>query len=151
VPAEGANAPALAQAPKEVHDLLQQYYAAFSKRDWQGAAACFWEGAIISTIGLRGNENSAEPVKVIIHPARNFFEALANNESTLEPVVGQFAGAPLVQRSGDVVQAWCRYESQYGPENEKMSWRRYDSVVLIKHQEVWKISSLVQSHSVEVP
>lgn len=145
---DNATPPALATAPKEVLELLDRYYLAFSTGQWEVARQCFWDGATFTSVRSPG---SNEPVKVLIKPAREVFDEFVSGNRTLEAVDGHLAGKPQVLRTGDVSHAWCRYEAKYGTPTDAMSWRRIDSVTLVMHEDVWKIAHLVQSRSVDLP
>jgi hypothetical protein len=149
-PAAGDNGgpPALATAPKEALELLDRYSAAFSAGQWEVAAQCFWEGATFTSVRSPG---TGEPAQVLIRPAREVFDEFISRKRVLESVEGKLVGKPLSLRTGDVSHAWCRYEAKYGTPTDAMSWRRIDSVTLVLHEDVWKIASLVQSRSVDMP
>jgi hypothetical protein len=146
----------LANGPPEVLELLRRYYTAFSAGDWATAADCFWEGAGFGSVRSRTNDEKDIPGEepqpvVLILPAKTVFDEFIAGTRVLEPVTGKLAGTTQILRTGDVAHAWCRYEATYGPEGEKMTWHRYDSVQLVMHENVWKISSLIQSRSVDKP
>jgi hypothetical protein len=146
--ADNANPPALATAPKEVLELLDRYYLAFSTGQWEVARQCFWDGATFTSVRPPA---PGEPVQVMIRPAREVFDEFVSGKRMLEAVDGHLAGKPQVLRTGDVSHAWCRYEAKYGTPTDAMSWRRIDSVTLVMHEDVWKIAHLVQSRSVDLP
>ena len=103
---DNANPPALATAPKEVLELLDRYYGAFSTGQWELARQCFWDGATFTSVRSPG---PGEPVQVLIRPAREVFDEFVSGKRVLESVDGHLAGKPQVLRTGDQVGAWAEW------------------------------------------
>jgi hypothetical protein len=138
--------PAPPPPPQDVVDLIDRYYLAMDARDWKAAGDCFWSGATITRLRA---PSEGQPTQVLVLPSSEVFRRFeAGEEGPLEGVRGGLDDDPVVQFSGNVAQAWCRYAGRYQrEEGDEMRWTRYDSLALVQHDKVWKIAALVQGLS----
>ena len=151
-PSEAAppqEAPAGDPLRAEVRGVLAAFYAAYNAREWKRARTHFWDGATITDVRLVEDH----PIPVVqVSSVAEFFEELARvREAGAGGFEGRLEGEPEVRTAGNVAQAWCHFRASFGGPQESMSWRRVDAFTFVLHEGTWKIASLAQSSSSDVP
>jgi hypothetical protein len=134
--------------PPGVITIVERYYDRMDARDWSAARECFWDDATITRLRAPGE---GQPTRVLVLPAQEVLRRFeAGEEGPEESVRGGLDGPPVVNASGTVAQAWCRYVGRFlREEGDESRWTRYDSLVLVQHDKVWRIAALVQGLSQE--
>lgn len=133
----------------EVRGVLEAFYAAYNAREWKLARTYFWDGATITEVRIRDDQPTPG---VSVSSVAEFFDELSQ-EGAAGPLGfrGSLEGAPAVRIASNVAQAWCPFRASFGGPQQSMSWRRVDAFTFVLHEGSWKISSLAQSSSSEVP
>jgi hypothetical protein len=147
--ASPAAAPTGDPLRSEVRGVLESFYAAYNAREWKRARTHFWDGATITDVRIVPDH----PAPVVrVSSVAEFFDELARvRESGPEGFEGRLEGAPEVRIASNVAQAWCLFQASFGGPRESMSWRRVDAFTFVLHEGTWKIASLSQSSSFDVP
>lgn len=144
-----ATAPAGDPLQAEVRGVLEAFYAAYNGRDFKRARTHFWDGATITDVRILSDRPA--PVVKVASVAEFFGELASPHESGPEGFEGRLEGAPVVRTASNVAQAWCQFRASFGGPQESMSWCRVDAFTFVLHEGTWKIASLAQSSSFDVP
>jgi hypothetical protein len=136
----GCAAPRVQDAGREarVRAAIERYYEVFSARDWAAFRASFWPGATFTTVWQPPGE--AVP-RVVVHTLDEFLAGTAEGPDS-QPIFAERLLAAEVRLSGNLAQAWARYEAQFGAPGSVATWRGIDALTLMEHGGEWRIVSL---------
>jgi hypothetical protein len=122
-----------------VEQRLEVYYRDFSAREWNAFASHFWPGADITTVWQPPGEESDRVVATTIEE----FVLQAPQGPGSREVFEEWMIEADIRVQDDLAQAWVRYGARFGDPGDIDEWEGIDAITLLKHDETWKIVSLV--------
>jgi hypothetical protein len=122
-----------------VEQRLEVYYRDFSAREWNAFASHFWPGADITTVWQPPGEESDRVVATTIEE----FVLQAPQGPGSREVFEEWMIEADIRVLGELAQAWVRYGARFGDPGNIDEWEGIDAITLLKHDETWKIVSLV--------
>jgi len=126
-------------ARQDVQAELSRYYTDLSARKWNAFSTHFWPGATITTIWQPPGE-PAERVATVTVPE---FIANAPAGPDSKPIFEERMKSCDIRVSGELAQAWARYDARFGEPGKVSEWSGTDAFTLMKHDGAWRIVSLV--------
>lgn len=137
-PAPWESARVQAQPEQEVRERLETYYQDFSARDWERFADHFWPGATLTTVWQP--PDAAAPVVHVVTVAEFVAQAPAGPGS--QPIFEERMVEADIRVMGQLATAWVRFEARFGRPGEVAEWTGVDVFTLIRHEGVWRFTSL---------
>lgn len=127
---------------RAVRDEISTYYADMVCKDGRMSAAFeshFWPGAMITTVWQAPGRQKPEVTTTSIDQ----FVSQSPSGACSEPVFEEkMTGARVRTRNG-LAQVWAGYTARFGKPREVKQWKGVDAFTLLKHENRWKIASLV--------
>ncbi len=124
---------------RAILEVLEVYYSDFSDRDWDSFAKHFWPGADITTVWRPPGETADRVVPTTIG---EFVSQAPQGPDSREIFEERMLDAE-VRVFNNLAQAWVRYGMRFGDPDSVQYWEGIDAIALLKHDDTWKIASLV--------
>ena len=137
-PAAGPSAVEAQRLRAEVLKELDRYYRDFSARNWEAFATHFWPGATITTIWAPPGE---EQRRVVVSSVEDFI-ASAGEGPDSKAIFEERMGRAEVRAEGVLALVWAQYHARMGDPRQVSEWSGVDAFTLMKHEGLWKITSL---------
>ncbi len=126
-------------ARREILGELERYYTDFSARDWTAFSAHFWPGAVVTTIWQPPGEPALRVVTITVPD----FVARAPNGPGSKPIFEEKIDGKIELRlHTNLVQAWVPYAVRFGDSAKVDTWKGYDAITLMRHENRWRIASI---------
>ncbi len=126
------------QARAQVRARLTRYYRDFSARDWDAFASHFWEGATITTVWTPPGEAERRVAATTIPQ----FVADAGLGPDSKAIFEETMGSTQIFVHENLALVWAEYRARFGNPGEVAEWSAIDAFTLMKHNGVWKITSM---------
>jgi hypothetical protein len=123
----------------DVERLLKQYYTDFSARDWEKFRSHFWPYATITTAWRQPGDSVST---VDVTPIDDFINEAPNGPDS-QPIFEEALVRSEIRTRGNLAEAWVDYRAKFGTEDQLSEWTGRDVFTLLRHNEEWKIVSLV--------
>jgi hypothetical protein len=117
---------------------LRGYYRDLSDRHWEAFADHFWPGATITTV-WQAPGASAPYVTVTTVPE---FVAAAPEGPGSQAIFEESMLEARIRRTGNLAQAWVRYQARFGNPGDVREWSGLDAFTLMQHEGRWRIVAL---------
>ena len=124
---------------QEILQRIETYYQTFSDRDWPIFRTFFWDSATLTTVW---QPEGASSEQVVVTSIDEFIRQTPQGPDS-QPVFEEKMTRAEVKMSGDLAQVWADYEATFGRPDSLMHWTGTDAFTLLKHQNEWRIVSLV--------
>jgi hypothetical protein len=126
-------------ARSQIESILSDYYKTMSARDWKQYKSFFSDRATLTTIW---QEESDSLPKIFTTTIDEFILQTKNGPDS-QPIFEEKLLNATIETKNNLAQAWVRYSAKFGSKDNLKEWRGYNLISLIKHNEVWKIVSIV--------
>lgn len=127
------------QEQENIEETLLSYYQIMSERDWPSYKRFFSEEATLTTIWPTEDSNTPQ-----IHTNTiTEFLAQTGEGPDSQPIFEEKMTKAEINIRGNLAQAWVNYEAKFGSKDSLLEWTGIDLFSFIKHNEEWKIVSLV--------
>lgn len=127
---------------ENVRNAVSRYYADMSCSNGKFVPAFeshFWPGATISTVWKpRGYDKR----QVVVTSVRDFV-AQTHEGACSEPIFEEKMDAAEVKIHNGLAHVWAHYQARFGKPGSVKEWSGIDAFTLLKHENEWKIVSLV--------
>jgi hypothetical protein len=127
---------------REVLNDIARYYRDMSCKDGRllpAYQAHFWPGATITTIWQPKGHDKPE---VLVTPVQDFvLQASAGPCS--QPIFEEKMRNAEIKIHNGLAQVWAHYSARFGKPAKVDAWSGIDAFTLLKHDNKWKIVSLV--------
>ncbi|MGI9544787.1 MAG: nuclear transport factor 2 family protein [Cyclobacteriaceae bacterium] len=124
---------------EEVLQKIEAYYQVFSDRDWPVFRSFFWDNATLTTIWQPAGASGEQ---VMVTSIDEFIEQTPQGPDS-QPVFEEKMTDAEVKMGPGLAQVWADYEATFGQPDSLMHWTGTDAFTLLKHQDEWRIVSLV--------
>lgn len=122
-----------------VDKFLHRYYENMSNRNWKLYRDHFWDNATITTVWQQPGD-TLENVHVIT--IDEFIKETPNGPDS-KPIFEERMTGSQIKINGNLAEAWATYEATFGSADSLMHWKGTDLFTLLRHNNEWKIVSLV--------
>ena len=139
--AEQVAAYELERVHTQVRAMLTRYYRDFSARDWEAFVTHFWEGATITTIWAPQGQTERRVVATSIPD----FVAEAGLGPDSKAIFEETMGRTEIRVHENLAVVWAEYQARFGDPGDIAEWSGIDAFTLMKHEGMWKITSLAFS------
>lgn len=118
---------------------LESYYKVMSDRNWKLYKNFFYDSATITTIWQKSGDSVA---KVHVISIEEFIREAPNGPDS-KPIFSERMISFSGKQQGNIATVWTTYHARFGDENDLAEWDGTDVFTLMKHEDKWKIVSLV--------
>jgi hypothetical protein len=129
-------------AAGDVTNVVSRYYADMSCSDGTFVPAFeshFWPGATVSTVWKPKGYERQQVVVTSVHD----FVAQTPERACSEPIFEEKMDTAEVKIHNGLAQVWAHYQARFGKPGSLKQWIGIDAFTLLKHDNQWKIVSLV--------
>ena len=130
-----AHRPSTAQ----IQNLLEDYYATMSARDWTRYKKFFSDDATLTTIW----QNETDTLPNILTTSISDFILQTKDGPDSQPIFEEKMLSHAITVKNNLASAWVKYEAKFGTTDELMKWKGLDLFSFLKHNNEWKIISIV--------
>lgn len=122
-----------------VEAMLKEYYKDMSARDWEKYRRHFWPNATITTAWQQPGDSAA---RVDVTTIDDFIKEAPLGPGS-QPVFEEVMKDSKINMQGNIAEAWVNYEAKFGKSDSLATWTGTDVFTLLRHNQEWKIVSLV--------
>ncbi len=134
-PADTTSADSLRQV---LLSEVNQYYADMSARNWEAYASHFWPGAHLTTVWQPPGADSLQVVMTTIEE----FVKQADQGPGSQPIFEEKLLDAEINVYNNLAAVWASYAAKFGTEDSLMEWQGIDAFTYMKHDGVWRVTSL---------